>query len=198
MTDSALRTPTDDEIADLVTKGLLYQVEDAFERACYANDDRTIKNHLVADQSLRSCSIQYAQLVLAAMIAPHENPSEASKIVTASTTPYGCGIQVRLGRRAPIKTNSQERRTKSLRDQGLIATKGKASTYTVTFLPTHPYLADAVMMALAPSWRPALGDYGVDITREFVSSSEALADVACARYSSTLGAPVSPVMADHR
>nr|DAX95255.1 MAG TPA: hypothetical protein [Caudoviricetes sp.] len=185
-----------DSFTPLVAKGLTYQVGEALRRACY----ESYGGHrlpLVPEATLRGAVEQYQDLYIAALQTlagtfnakpPKDNPMLAR--YTFSPT-VGHGIAVTIGRMYK-SSEVVSRRTRRLRECGLITTKGKSSSYEVNFLAANPYLAKAVLIGFrhAIDWCDV--DAPWDFDDEYLVAADRAAQAKCAELASELGVTFYP------
>lgn len=142
----------EDTLTPLVAKGLAYQVGEAVRSARYLSPsgyDITI----VPEVTLRGVTEQYQDLYLAALQAiagtdmaslPKDIPLPIRYTWAPGRT---SGIAITVGRLLR-HTSLADRRINRLRKYGLITTRGRASTYEINFLATHPHIAEAFMTGI--------------------------------------------------
>ena len=142
----------EDTLTPLVAKGLAYQVGEAIRSARYLSTsgyDITI----VPEVTLRGVTEQYQDLYLAALqaiagtdLAPL--PKDIPLPIRYTWAPgHKSGIAITVGRLLR-HTALVDRRINRLRKYGLITTRGRASTYEITFLATHPHIAEAFLTGI--------------------------------------------------
>lgn len=134
----------------LTLKGLTYQVGDAFRNArrldlqWQGND-----SPIVPWAALSNLSTQYENLYWEALLAPLRNirPGKYGGITYRPVwnEDMVAGISVRIPSSRSLIGGNGTRRNSKLIKYGLISTRGKSSSYEVTFLAKHPDLARAVL-----------------------------------------------------
>ena len=194
---SNITHPTpEDAFTPLVAKGLTYQVGEALRRACY----ESYGGHrfpLVPEATLRGAVEQYQDLYIAALQAlagtlDAKPPKDAPLLARYTFSPaVGHGIAVTIGH---MYRSSEvvSRRTRRLRECGLITTRGKSSSYEVNFLAANPHLAKAVLIGFrhAINWCDVEAPW--DFDDDYIAAAERAAEAKCAKLSAELGATFYP------
>lgn len=134
----------------LILKGLTYQVGDAFRNSRHFDYQLQGNDYpIVPWVALSNLSTQYENLYWAALLAPLHN-IRPGKYGGSTYKPVWdgdlvTGVSVRISSSLFLIGGHGTRRNSKLIKYGLISTRGKGSTYEVTFLAKHPALAEAVL-----------------------------------------------------
>ena len=134
----------------LILKGLTYQVGDAFRNSRHFDYQLQGNDYpIVPWVALSNLSTQYENLYWAALLAPLHNIRPGRRGGSTYKPVWDgdlvTGVSVRISSNLFLVGGHGTRRNSKLIKYGLISTRGKGSTYEVTFLAKHPALAEAVL-----------------------------------------------------
>nr|DAS85834.1 MAG TPA: hypothetical protein [Caudoviricetes sp.] len=162
----------------LTLKGLTYQVGDTFRNSRHFDLQLQGNDHpIVPWVALSNLSTQYENLYWAALVAPLRN-SRPSKHEGCTYTPVWdggrvVGVSARISSTLSVTAGVGTRRNSKLIQYGLISTRGKGSSYEVTFLAKHPDLAEAVITGFKytaacanEEWPEEMGELYISAARE--------------------------------
>ena len=188
-------TPQDAELFNQTA--WIYQIERAFGAAAWIEECSGRATYLTHEASLRGLAVQYAALVQAVITVARAAVSSGKQVITGSSTGLGHCLTLHLGSHAPIRRASQARRQSVLRDNALIVTEGKSSTYRTTLLPTHTLLAEAAVAAIENTL-PGSGSVDWEGLDLFLVSSARRTQVVADHYTQELRSLVVPGYSDIR
>lgn len=175
---SAISHPIAMPATPLILKGLTYQVGDTFRNSRHLDLQLQGNDYpIVPWVALSNLSTQYENLYWAALVTPLRN-SHSSKHKGCAYKPVWdgdrvVGVSVRISSRDSITDGVGTRRNSKLIQYGLISTRGKGSSYEVTFLAKHPDLAEAVITGFEyitactnEDWPEKMGERYISAARE--------------------------------
>ena len=173
-------------VNDLTLKGLTYQVGDAFRNSRHldlqwqGND-----SPIVPWAALSNLSTQYENLYWGALLAPLHN-IRPGKYGSTTYKPVWdgdmvTGISVRIPSNRPLVSGNGTRRNSKLIKYGLISTRGKGSSYEVTFLAKHPDLARAVLAGFEYTSALAYEDWPERLSECYIFAAEEADASECQR-----------------
>ena len=186
----------EDTLTPLVAKGLAYQVGEAIRNARYLSTSG-YSITIVPEVTLRGVTEQYQDLYLAALqaiagtdMAPL--PKDIPLPIRYTWTPsHKSGIAITVGRLLR-HTPLVDRRINRLRKYGLITTKGRASTYEINFLATHPHVAEAFMAGIQFAAAHCDVEFASRLADWYMEDAHEVAQAKSAQLSKELGDDIFP------
>jgi len=170
----------------LTLKGLTYQVGDTFRSSRHFDLQLQGNDYpIVPWVALSNLSTQYENLYWAALVAPLRN-SRPSKNEGCTYTPvwdggHIIGVSARISSHLSVTAGVGTRRNSKLIQYGLISTRGKGSTYEVTFLAKHPDLAEAVITGFEYAATCANEEWPEEMGERYISAAREADERECQR-----------------
>lgn len=184
---SAISTPDrSTRFSNLILKGLTYQVGDTFRNSRHF--DYQLQGNdspIVPWVALSNLSTQYENLYWAALLAPMRNIRPGKRGGSTYRPVWDgdlvTGVSVRISSSPFLMGGHGTRRNSKLIKYGLISTRGKGSTYEVTFLAKHPELAEAVLAGFEYVSACAHEDWPERMSECYISAAEEADERECQR-----------------
>ena len=183
---SVISHPISMPATPLVLKGLTYQVGDTFRNSRHFDLQLQGNDYpIVPWVALSNLSTQYENLYWAALVAPLRN-SRTGRREACTYKPVWdgdrvTGVSARISSQMSITDGVGTRRNSKLIRHGLISTRGKGSTYEVTFLAKHPDLAKAVITGFEYAAACANEDWPEKMSERYVSAARETDERECRR-----------------
>lgn len=183
---SVISRPITMPATPLILKGLTYQVGDAFRNSRHFDLQLQGNDYpIVPWVALSNLSTQYENLYWAALVAPLRN-SRSGKHEGCTYKPVWdgdliTGVSARTPPHLSVTDGVGTRRNSKLIQYGLISTRGKGSSYEVTFLAKHPDLAEAVIAGFEYSAICANEEWPEEMGERYISAAREEDDRECRR-----------------